>query len=247
MSLAYLTSNLMANTMFYVADHRFPTGLTVLALIGVSRSRSSLLLGIWFLTFWSVFLFFYAGSYNYGADVRYSLLSYPPLAAFAGLGASRAARMLGAAPFRIRRPLACIALLLVVHFLWYLPWVRAVGEEAWAARADVRFAREMARTLPANAVVLTHNPGIFHLWGHSAAQLSFGAVDPRYVRETLAARYAGGIYLHWNFWCNVPDEAQRAFCREALASYRVTSCRNSANVIIGTRYTSSRYRRAVEV
>ena len=29
-------------------------------------------------------------------------------------------------------------------FLWYAPVVRATTEEAWAARADVRFARTLA-------------------------------------------------------------------------------------------------------
>ena len=57
------------------------------------------------------------------------------------------------------------------------------------------------------------------MWGRNAAQLSIAAGDTRYVRETLAARYAGGVYVHWNFWCNVSDETQRRFCRQTLASY----------------------------
>jgi hypothetical protein len=178
-----------------------------------------LLLTTWFLTFWGVFLFFSAGSYNFGADVRFSLLSYPPLAALAGVGAARIGRTLAGAPWSIRRPLTWIALALLVHFQWYLPWVRAVGEEAWAARADVRFAKEVSDALPANAIILTHNPGMFHVWGRSAAQLSFAVADSSFVRERLAPRYAGGVYLHWNFWCNVTDDTQRAFCRQALASY----------------------------
>jgi hypothetical protein len=32
----------------------------------------------------------------------------------------------------------------------------------------------------------------------------------------LATRYAGGVYLHWNFWCNVPDPLQQSFCIQAL-------------------------------
>ena len=76
-----------------------------------------------------------------------------------------------------------------------------------------------ARTLPANAVVLTHNPGMFQLWGVNAAQLSIATTDPAYVDETLPRRYAGGVYLHWNFWCNVSDPIQRGFCDRALASF----------------------------
>jgi hypothetical protein len=108
---------------------------------------------------------------------------------------------------------------LAFQFAWYLPWARAVGEEAWGARADVAFAREVARSLPANAVVLTHNPGIFQVWGINAAQLSLATTEPGYVDDTLPRRYAGGVYLHWSFWCNVSDPVQRAFCDRALASY----------------------------
>ena len=123
MSLAFLSSNLAANASFYISDHRFPGVLTLLALAGLSRSRLAGLLGFWFVTFWGVFVLFYAGSYNYGADVRYSLLSYAPLAAFAGLGASRIARALGGMLLRPRRPIAAVAGLLIVQFLM----VRAVG------------------------------------------------------------------------------------------------------------------------
>ncbi len=41
---------------------------------------------LWFVLFWGIFLFFYAGSYRYGADVRFALLSFMPLAVLAGIG-----------------------------------------------------------------------------------------------------------------------------------------------------------------
>ena len=104
---------------------------------------------------------------------------------------------------------------LCLQFLWYLPLVRAIGEEAWAARADVSFAHSVARELPANAFVLTHNPGMFHLWGVSAGQLSLVSASPQYL-DFLIDRYSGGVYVHWNFWCNVQEPVQPAFCRTAL-------------------------------
>jgi hypothetical protein len=45
--------------------------------------RERLTLFGYFLAFWLVFLFFYAGSYNYGADVRYSLMTFVPIAILA--------------------------------------------------------------------------------------------------------------------------------------------------------------------
>jgi hypothetical protein len=101
--------------------------------------------------------------------------------------------------------------------------IRATTEEAWAARADVRFARSFASELPAHSYVLTHNPGMFHVWGISAGQM-FIATNPAYV-ASLLKRYTGGVYLHWNFWCNVQDPARVQFCREALDSHPVDMIR----------------------
>jgi branched-subunit amino acid transport protein len=219
-SLAYLANNLVTNGRFYLADHRFPPALTLLVFAGVSRSRWTLVMGIWLLLFWGVFLFFYAGSYDYGADVRYSLMSYAPLAVLAGIGASRIAAAAQRASPALKWPGALIGGLLLLQSTLYFPWVRTVGEEAWAARADVAFARMVARDLPANAIVLTHNPSMFHVWGISAAQLSIAAQEPDYIRNELARRHAGGVYLHWNFWCNVPNPVQVRFCHDALAHFR---------------------------
>jgi hypothetical protein len=35
--------------------------------------------------------------------------------------------------------------------------------------------------------------------------------------QDLATRYPEGVYLHWNFWCNVQDPLQREFCTRVLA------------------------------
>jgi hypothetical protein len=174
-------------------------------------------MAIYFLLFLGITLVFYAGSYNYGADVRYSLMTYPPLAVLGGLGAARLVRLLArvwtAVPAR-----AVVVTAVAFQFLWYAPVVRATTEEAWAARADVRFARSFASDLPGNSYVLTHNPGMFHLWGVNAGQMSLVMANPDYV-AFLASRYTGGVYLHWNFWCNVDDPVQQAFCRNAMAMH----------------------------
>jgi hypothetical protein len=166
--------------------------------------------------FFGICLLFYAGSYNYGADIRYSVLTVPPVAVLGGLGAARVARWLSRLTLPVSGRLALAATLLF-QFLWYAPLVRATTEEAWAARADVRFARSFAGELPADAYVLTHNPGMFHVWGVNAGQLSLVAGNPAYL-DFLAARYSGGVYVHWNFWCNVQDPVQPEFCRKVLRS-----------------------------
>jgi hypothetical protein len=109
--------------------------------------------------------------------------------------------------------------ILLFQFLWYVPLVRATGEEAWGARADVAFAKEFARSLPPNAIVLTHNPAMFQVWGVNAAQMSLAVTDRAYVTNHLFSRYAGGVFLHWNFWCNVSDPVQVAFCDAVRNEY----------------------------
>jgi hypothetical protein len=221
LSLAFFLINLRTNGWFYVWDARFPAAVTLLAAIGIwrARSRAVTVMLAWFLAFAGIYLVFYAGSYNYGADVRYSLLTYPPLMVLAGVGAAALSRTLDARMTRAGVGVGIVVAALVGQATWYLPHTRAVGEEAWAARADVAYARAMAASLPPNAIVLTHNPGMFQVWGVNAAQMSIAADQPDYVRRDLNRRYAGGVYLHWNFWCNVSDPVQTEFCRKALSSF----------------------------
>jgi hypothetical protein len=227
MSLTFAARNLPTNFWFYFRDERFPSMCGVAAVIGaitVGPWRARVWLLVYFLAFWGIFIFFYAGSYNYGADVRYSLLSYLPLALLAGAGfrwaadwVLRAAAATNGQTPRVA-PLALAAAVVIAQSLWYFPLVRATGEEAWAARADVAFARRAAARLPPHSIVLTHNPSMFHVWNVSAAQLSLATGGSAFVSRALE-QYAGGVYLHWNFWCTVPDPAQNAFCRDALARF----------------------------
>ena len=64
--------------------------------------------------------------------------------------------------------------------------------------------------------MLTHNPGMFQVWGVNAGQMSLAVTNPAYL-DDLSTRFPGGVYLHWNFWCNVQDPIQRAFCAKVLA------------------------------
>ena len=218
LSLRYVAQNFRVNGAFYLADERYPVLFTLcavagLAVSGVRASRWPLV--VYFLGFFGLCLLFYAGSYDYGADVRYSLMTYPPLSVLAGLGLAGLIRQLeGALPGVAAKP-AAVAVLLAQSLL-YAPVVRATTEEAWAARADVRFAADLAPALRGDQYVLTHNPAMFHLWGVNAGQMSMVMANPSHL-EYLRLRYPGGVYLHWNFWCNVHDQAQREPCTRALA------------------------------
>jgi 4-amino-4-deoxy-L-arabinose transferase-like glycosyltransferase len=219
LSIGYVLANLRVNGPFHFADERFPVTFTVLAIVGLAgrgwrRERGAML--AYFVAFFGIDLLFYAGSYDYGADVRYSLLTYPPIAVLGGLGAARVVGWLAPRLPGAVGAVPAVTAALAFQFLWYAPLVRATTEEGWAARADVRFARAFATGLPPNSYVLTHNPSMFHVWGVNAGQMSLVATNPASV-DYLASRYAGGVYVHWNFWCNVADRVQAGYCYTALA------------------------------
>ena len=214
-SLGYVPGNLAVNGWFYLRDERFPALFTLLAAVGLMAPgvrRERIAMALYFVVYFAIGLVFYAGSYNYGADVRYSLMTYPPIAVLAGVGASTLIRLAARRAWPAT-PVMLTAMAFV--FLSYAPVVRATTEEAWAARADVRFSRMFASGLPANSYVLTHNPGMFHVWGYNAGQLPLLVQNPAYVRY-LSGRYTGGVFVHWNFWCNVQDPVHPEFCRRAL-------------------------------
>jgi hypothetical protein len=113
---------------------------------------------------------------------------------------------------------------LLFQFLWYTPQVRATTEEAWAARADVRFARAVAADLPPASYVLTHNPAMFHIWGINAGQMSLATVNPLQI-DYLGLRYPGGVFVHWNYWCNAAEPTQQKYCATALGMAPTTVLR----------------------
>jgi 4-amino-4-deoxy-L-arabinose transferase-like glycosyltransferase len=221
MALAYIAPNFAVNGPFYVADWRFPLLYTLCAVTGLVVGRSlwpRVIALAYFVAFWGVYLVFYAGSYNYGADVRYSLMTYPPLAMLGGVGLSAITHVCRR---RIRLPFpaaATVAAIVVGQFLLYMPYVRAVGEEAWSARADVEAAQAFRLAVPPDGVVLTHTPSMFLLWGTNALQASIATTEPD-ASKRLAIQYPGGVFLHWGFWCNVNDAVQAKFCTDALTRF----------------------------
>lgn len=205
---------LSVNGPFYFKNERFPLVFSLVAVFGVffgGNWKSTLGVLLWFLFSWGIFLFFYAGSYNYGADVRFSVVSAAPLAVLAGLGTSR---FLDIKVFRKKSSTvgAVVVLAILLSWVWFLPLISRIGNEAFQSRNDVACARSFAEALPSKSLVLTHNPGMWLVWGKNAAQLSIGTTAPARIKEDFFARYPGGVYLHWNYWCNVPNPEQNYFC-----------------------------------
>ena len=221
-SLEHFSHNFPINFLYYFRNIEFPFVVSIMAIIGavgLGRWRERLVAGIWFLAFWGIFVFFYAGSYRYGADIRYSLVSYAPLAILAGGGADQLVQWFSR--WRSPRWIAAVLSIAILAnlFVFFMPLIRSVGEEAWEARADHEYASEIASTLSPHSIVLTHNPNMFLLWGKNAAQMSIAANEKEYVLKHYLSRYSGGVYIYWNFWCNVNDPVQVDFCTRVVENY----------------------------
>lgn len=94
-----------------------------------------------------------------------------------------------------------------------------MGEESWGSRTDVAFGHRIVQSLPPNSIALTHAPSMFQLWGADAAQASLATTDPGLVNVMFKSQFAGGVYFHWGFWCNIDDKVQHAFCQNILDQF----------------------------
>ncbi len=227
-SLDYLGNNLAVNGPYYFNNAAFPALFSVLALIGVVLSRTNLrwrlLMGAWFLLAWGVFLFFYAGSFRYGADVRFALVTFMPLSVLAGLGAEHLRARLGTGEtvqgqYR-KRTIEYSVLVIILLFAWipFLPQVRTIGREAWGARYDHLYALEFIKKIPDRSIVLTHVPTLFLMHGKSAIQADAAIHHPDIIQD-LMWKYNGQVYFHYNYWCNIDGDPNPKVCRAIQERY----------------------------
>jgi hypothetical protein len=219
-SLQYLSHNFKTNSQYYIDGLRFPRWASLMMGVGLfvpGRWKSKILIATWGLITWGVFLFFYAGSYQYGSDVRFALLSLAPIALLAGYGIFWLSNRGGV---RTRPAILSVAVLIGSANLFpFAAQLRATGQEAWICRLDHDLAEEFARVVPEDGLVLTHNPNMFQLWGKNAAQLSLATSDPNFAAEVLNTTFSGKAYIHWNYWCNTQDPVQVRFCEDVLARF----------------------------
>jgi hypothetical protein len=197
-SLASIIPNLQTNGLYFIRGVLFPPALTSLALAGLlARKGRGLLLSSWWLLAFVPYLPFYAGSYEYGADVRFVLPALMPLALLAGHGCGVVSDLAGHIAKNARVGAALVILVLAASFIAHLPGLRALGEESWDARADHDFIIRAAARLPDGAFVFTNNPCVVLLAGKGAVQLSY-ALDSGFVRGLKAQ--SPDLYVYRDYW-----------------------------------------------
>ena len=61
---------------------------------------------------------------------------------------------------------------------------------------------------------------MFLLFKRSSAQAYLVFNNRAFITSKLK-RFRGGIYFHYNFWCNVNDPEQNKFCRYILENFKL--------------------------
>jgi 4-amino-4-deoxy-L-arabinose transferase-like glycosyltransferase len=234
-SFDVFSKNFPVNSMFYFFDpvvQRFPIIFTLFAVVGIlfgGQYRAKLPLFIWFLFSWGIFLFFYAGSYNFGVDVRFSIISAAPLALFAGYGAMLVNKIISS---KLRENYAAIIVVGIIILFWipFLPFIRAIGTESMEARESISLAHDLIDLVPSNSMVLSHIPSIWLINGKNASQTSIATFQKQHVINNLFKRYRGGIYFHNNYWCNVPNPTQNRFCENIFENFETELIKEKTGV-----------------
>jgi len=208
LGLEYVSGNLYDNGMFFFENTRFPVVFSIFALIGLFLYRfwkESLFLVLWFVLFFGLYLLFYAGSFNYGVDVRYSLTMYPPVAILGGCGAFLIADTLNKFMAKLvdRKWSSMISIVVVIlvisaSFFPFISFVSSNGEKAWDARLHHDFLVEKMKELDDDSWIITLVPSIVLINGKNA-------IDPNFLRDQeklnkLLTKNTS-IYFYEGYWC----------------------------------------------
>jgi len=227
--LEFAEKNIPTNASFWIMGYEtieHPILFTMFAVIGliftiVKKWRLALFLGFWFLMFFFVYAFFYAGSVRYGTDVRYSLSGYPPLILLAGFGLYFLYKTLG----KLTKMYGLIFLILVaiilISFYFYLPSVSTPAEEiveANQARTYHDFVVSEASEYSKDCYILSHSPSIFLIMDLGSLQTWYGQNSAK-MRELFEKTDC--VIFDDNYWCNL-EPYKSSVCKHMLDAYDLT-------------------------
>ncbi|MCX6709767.1 MAG: glycosyltransferase family 39 protein [Candidatus Woesearchaeota archaeon] len=224
-SLGSIKGNIIANSGFFFENTRFPLFFTIASIIGLiagvfSFKRKVFPFLTWFLLFFFIFIPFYAGSFNYGQDVRFSLNLYPAVAIFSGLGFYFLSRIIKglieknhiekrvrASEGAVLIVTLCIIAITIVPFLDKISYF---GEESWESQFYHDFIVRNAPEIK-NCIVVSHVTSLFILNGVPSIQTHM-AVDNETMKE-LKSRY-DCILFDEGYWCVNDPFHREGICKQ---------------------------------
>lgn len=212
-STKFFLPNLKVNGGFLFKNENFPIWITLTALLALVTVRPRfqvLAIFYWFIASFAIYLFFYAGSYEYGMDARFSIPSSLPLALLSAMFLDRIAEEKSA-------PALLWVALPLVQLIWFVPVIRNVQMQPQAARDSILFSDTYLKTLPPDSIVFSHVPSVPLLRERNAAIMHFIDNEEPSTRHFFE-RYSGGVYLDWTYWCATTEE-YRKNCQRIVDRY----------------------------
>ncbi|MDI6826241.1 MAG: glycosyltransferase family 39 protein [Candidatus Aenigmarchaeota archaeon] len=225
----YVIKNAAENALFWIKGYdtiEHPFVFTVFAIIGliyvaIKERKISIFLGLWFLIFFTIYAFFYAGSVRYGTDVRYSLSGYPPFVLLGGFGLYFIHKLLMK---KIRKEMLIFALLIFVvmlTFYFYLPSVSTPAEkivEANQARIYHDRFVEYASKLDKNCYIMSHVPSMYLILDIGSLQ-TWNGQNENIMKELFEKTDC--VIFDDGFWCNI-EPYKSSVCKYMFDKYNMT-------------------------
>ncbi len=223
--LKFAVENAPVNAWFWIAGYptiEHPFLYTALAFIGIAylarRDRKLLIsLGSWFLLFFVLYAFFYAGSVLYGVDVRYALSSYVPFVMLAAFGSYALTRI---EPRRESAVTILVSVIILVSFLFYLPSVATPAEkieEARQARVYHDYVLDYVNNLDDDCYILSHVPSMYLAAGVNSLQTWFGQ-NEQIMKELFEKTDC--VVFDDGFWCWV-EPYKSSVCKHMFDEYEL--------------------------
>ncbi len=255
-SLGNLKCNIVPNVNFFLGAFRalgyYPTYFSIITTIaaivgamlmlykGTKKGLPFALLALWILAFHAFYDAFYAGSVNFGVDVRFMLILYPPIALFAGFGiASISEEFVNYIPYfkkkknmgarKTAQEIAFVALILVFAVL---PFYNAISiitvspsrmPQQAMALGYMNFVNQNVNLVPNNCLVYTFDPDVWVIRNRSAIEIGYLQANTT-NSSAFASRFSCFVFDQ-GYWCTTP-EFRNSTCGSDIQKY-------NARLIVG--------------
>lgn len=218
-----------------------PVIFTFLALAGaatllVDKRRVLLAIGIWFLAYFFIYAFFYAGSPTYGVNWRFQLSLVAQACLLGGYGcyalieltddATRGAwkklKKKGIYLSPVIIPMVVLVFLIVYSFALHIPQLSISPAniiQAGNARFYENFVYNYSNLIPNKCAVFTYDPTLFIINNKTALQLSYIYNASEYAN--VSSEYPC-LVVDYGYWCYTPD----SFCSNLNQSFTLTNIVN---------------------
>lgn len=227
----YAEANFIDNFSFFFENTRWPVVYTILAIIGLftgllERNKKTMAVFFWFLLFFLVYMFFYAGSFNYGVDIRFAINLFPPLIVLMCFGVKF---ILSISP----KTMNILVILMILSFLPFFKYATEVGPKAPGARYQHEFVYSLKDQIPKNCYVMTHIPSLFLPLGINSMQTWFGQ-NPS-VMDYVFSKTDCVLFFE-GYWCGT-EPYKSGVCKYMHDHYTLAVWKRAPDVVEGRSYT----------